>query len=520
MKNLCLSFVRFAKVALRRRIVCVLATLFFGIAIASLLTLLFGPPIPTFTDEFAYLLSADTFASGRLSNPTHPMWHHFETFHQIQQPSYASKYPPGQGLVLAIGQLLGHPIIGSILGMGFSMAALAWMLTGWLPKKYNGLIVLFVVCHPGLQWVWGQSYWGGALAMAGSSLMLGSFARLTKEFQIKYAIIASVGVVLLANSRPFEGAVLTAVVGVALLLKLNAKPDWKVGPFLARVILPGFIVLGCGAAWTMTYNHAVTGEALKMPYKVHEETYAWTPLFLWQSAGEKPVHRHPDMEVVYVKDKENIESAFESLGDVVSIKKAATFRILFFFCGGSYVIVILCLPRLLTRPKYGMAFVMAIPVFLAGMATPWEWPHYCAPVVPFVLLILLASWIEVWRLTRNAPRARILLLIGIVAVQIYWTASVVSKQNNKSERIYASKRAELTQQLEESPGRDLVVIRYSVPATDQWVYNTANIDSAEIVWAREISDEAREELIRHFSGRKIWLLDTNAEALKLERLNQ
>jgi hypothetical protein len=167
-----------------------------------------------------------------------------------------------------------------------------------------------------------------------------------------------------------------------------------------------------------------------------------------------------------------------------------------------------------------MAFVMAIPVFLAGMATPWEWPHYCAPVVPFVLLILLASWIEVWRLTRNAPRARILLLIGIVAVQIYWTASVVSKQNNKSERIYASKRAELTQQLEESPGRDLVVIRYSVPATDQWVYNTANIDSAEIVWAREISDEAREELIRHFSGRKIWLLDTNAEALKLERLNQ
>lgn len=520
MKNLSLSFVRSAKATLGRPVVCVFTTLLLGIAIASLLTALLGVPNPAFPDEFAYLLSADTFASGRLSNPAHPLWHHFETFHQIQQPSYASKYPPGQGLVLAIGQLLGHPVIGSILAIGFSMAALAWMLTGWLPRKYNGLIVLFVVCHPGLQWAWGQSYWGGALAMMGSSLMLGAFARLTQEFQIKYSILAAMGAVLLANCRPFEGAVLTAVVGLALLLKLKTKPEWKVRPFLARVILPGFIVLGLGATWTMTYNRAVTGDVFKMPYKVHEETYAWTPLFLWQSPGEKPVHRHPDMEVSYVKDKENIEAAFETVGDVVSIKTAATVRVLWFFCGGSLVVAFLSLPFLLRRKKYRMALTMAVPVFFAGMATPWEWPHYCAPAAPLVFLILLASLIELWRLTRSAPRAKVLVLIGIVAVQIFWTISVVKKQNRKSERIYASKRAELTRQLKESPGRDLVVVRYPVPSNGQWVYNTANIDSSEIVWAREISDQARQELIKYFNDRTIWLLDTTAESPKLERLQQ
>ena len=423
--------------------------------------------------------------------------------------------------MLAIGQSLGgHPIIGSILSIGFSMAALAWMLTGWLPKKYNGLIVLFVVCHPALHWAWGQSYWGGALAMAGSSLMLGALVRLTKDFQIKYAIIAAMGTVLLANSRPFEGAVLTAVVGLALLTKLITKPQWKAGPFLARVILPGFIVLGFGAAWTMTYNHAVTGDALKMPYMIHEKTYGWTPFFLWQSPGEKPFHRHPDMEVGYVKDKEAVEAAFESTRDVVSIKTAATVRVLFFFCGGSLVIAFLSLPWLLKRQKYQLALAMAIPVFFAGMATPWEWPHYCAPAAPLVFLILLASWIEIWKLTRAAPKARVLVLIGIVAAQIYWTTAVVNKQNSKKERVYASKRAELTRQLEESPGRDLVVIRYPVPSKGQWVYNTANIDSSEIVWAREISDQGRQELIKHFNDRKIWLLDTTAESPKLERLDQ
>ena len=91
-------------------------------------------PIPEIHDEHAYLLAGDTFAHCRLTNPPHPVWKSLETFHQLQRPTYQAKYPPGQGLFLALGQVLtGRPIVGVWISCSLFVSALCWMLWRWEP---------------------------------------------------------------------------------------------------------------------------------------------------------------------------------------------------------------------------------------------------------------------------------------------------------------------------------------------------------------------------------------------------
>jgi hypothetical protein len=73
---------------------------------------------------------------------------------------------------------------------------------------------------------------------------------------------------------------------------------------------------------------------------------------------------------------------------------------------------------------------------------------------------------------------------------------------------FGVQRDSVERSLENQPGNQLVLVRYSsthVPF-DEWVYNAADINNSKVIWAREMDTQNNLELIDHYKGRKVQLV--------------
>jgi len=67
-------------------------------------------------------------------------------------------------------------------------------------------------------------------------------------------------------------------------------------------------------------------------------------------------------------------------------------------------------------------------------------------------------------------------------------------------------RSRVLERLAQEPGRDFVIVRYADghDPNREWVYNRADIDGSEVVWARDMGAIRNAELIDYFADRRIW----------------
>jgi hypothetical protein len=467
-------------------------------------------PVPQTHDEFGYLLLGDTFTHGRITNPTPPLWQHFETVHEIMRPTYTAKYPPGQGVALAFGELLGLPAFGVWLSTALACAVICWMFMAWMPPRWALAGGLMVALHP-LILQWSHSYWGGAVAMGGGALVLGAFRRIVRAPRARDAVWLGVGLGVLANSRPFEGFVVGTTVLLALLIWFVKAGHTPL--MFQRVALPLAGVLICFGAQLAFYNWRVTGDPLVMPYVVHEQTYGFTPLFLFGKPRPEPAYLHPEIRKLHEEYFAYFESQRSSLGALL----AATADKFWTLAQGylwSWLMVVplLALPWALKRDRWLWFAILAGVVFTAAtLAGTFVFPHYAAPAAAlfFVVVMLCMRRLNAWHIgTRRIGRNIVRGLTILFVASVFQVGAKIAAQDPS---LWYFQRQALIEKLRAQPGKNLVIVRYEPDHNPnrEWVYNEADIPDAKVILARDMGAK-NAELLNYYRDRKAWIVDADA----------
>jgi hypothetical protein len=149
-------------------------------------------------------------------------------------------------------------------------------------------------------------------------------------------------------------------------------------------------------------------------------------------------------------------------------------------------------------------------------------PHYLAPATAVVVVLVVQGMRHMCAYRpRGRPFGSAIVTTLLVAVCVtpvlglgnrVFGLGYVPRTNNYVSHCCSQEgnleRAEIRDRLLATPGCDLVIVRYDETHEflSEWVYNAADIDGAEVVWARDMGVVKNRPLIEYFADRNVWLL--------------
>lgn len=504
--------------ASRRRLAAVLLTGLAGVAVSAATTAVRGVPRVAYHDEASYLLAADTFLHGRLANPTPRHPERFEAFNVLVEPTYASKYPPAQGLILAAGARLGgRPIVGVWLSVGLMAAAVTAMLLGFVPRRWALLGGVLVVAQLGAVTYWSQSYWGGAVAATGGAILVGAAAAARRRPGWKAGVGLGLGLAVLAASRPYEGFVLALVVLAATLLA--ATFFGSQGPPLARVargVGPALLaVLALAFAGFCLLDYRVTGDPFELPYSAYARRIDPVPAFAGGELPPRPAWRNPAFARLYgdwLMGQWRLRSTLEGRLRYLAYRFGVAGRLII----GPLLLVPLVVGLAGARrggSHYGhrgtrLAGAGIAAAVAAAAPVAYFHPHYLAPSVPLLFLLVVQGLRRLALLAPRKVRWRPLLaaalLVGVVAERTAFRDPVLATVAGP-ESLPAA-RAEIEERLRALGGRHLVLVTLGPHADIHrvWVANGADPEGQEVLWGWSFDPGSDRALLADYPDRQGW----------------
>jgi hypothetical protein len=150
--------------------------------------------------------------------------------------------------------------------------------------------------------------------------------------------------------------------------------------------------------------------------------------------------------------------------------------------------------------------------------------HYLGSVT---CLFVLIGVVGLQQISRWSPEAARFILFLCLAHSIFWYGMHLFEDEDVAPAMIQyetwdslnhrnpERRIFVNEKLAEIPGQLLVFLRYSERHIfqDEWVYNEASLDSARIIWARDLGPEENKKLLALYPNREVLLLEPDVRPI-------
>lgn len=499
--------------------------------IALRLALLPVHPIPTpaVLDDFSYVLLGDTLTHFRFANPVHPMHRFFEALFVLQEPTYSSIYPAGQGIALAIGELIfKNQWAGVALSIGAFCALCYWMLRAWITPGWAlvGGVLAAIEFGPLNEWM--NAFWGGGVSACAGCLVFGALPRLREHARTRDVILLGIGLGMQGLTRPYE-SILLFLAAILFFVPVFRKRDEfrKIARLIPAAALAALPALGL----ILIQDKQVSGQWFTMPYMVSRYEYGVPTTFTIQKVPIAHREMTPEQALgdrvqssVHGDQPETFKSYFVRLPSRIRFYR-------FFFLPPLYLALPFAIP-LLGEWKYRFAVLTIVLFALGSNFYVYFFSHYHAALACLMILLSVGAlaWLDRWTI-RGYPAGRDaarLILFLCLAHFAFWYGLHAAGNQYFARQMWQFEtwdainwgdpegRIAIHQQLAAMPGKQLVFVHYSPGHSfKEWVYNNADIDASKTVWARDLGQEENQQLLHYYPDRKAWLLYPDVRPVRL-----
>jgi hypothetical protein len=165
--------------------------------------------------------------------------------------------------------------------------------------------------------------------------------------------------------------------------------------------------------------------------------------------------------------------------------------------------------------RLAFAAVVAIVIIELQLVHSYTYPHYLAPMAGLFYVVLFQG-VRWWRIAGRRHTAGRWVLPSIVTYSLLSLLAYCIWQFAGNE---PSARAVIEARLSDMPGRHLVFVDYPRRHNlhQEWVYNRADIDSSQIVWANRLTEKENGQLVDYYGEtRHAWVWHVGQQPPSLE----